>query len=59
MAGVIHWLFPSRRHVAIGLAAELGLVGLGLPLWIHLTLGVLLHLAVPLVAPRPRPFVGR
>ena len=49
MARVSHWLFPSRKQVAIGLAADAGLAALGLPLWLHLALGVALHLAFHLV----------
>jgi hypothetical protein len=44
MARVIHWLFASRRHVAISLAADAGLAIFGLPLRIHLAAGVLIHL---------------
>lgn len=46
---VIHWLFPSRRQVAVGVAAELGLAILGLPLWVHLALGAALHVVIHLV----------
>lgn len=49
MARVTHWLFPSRRLVAISLAADTGLAVLGLPLWMHLVLGAMLHLTVHLV----------
>jgi len=35
MAQVIHWLLPSRRQVAVGLVAHVGLAILGLPLWVH------------------------
>jgi hypothetical protein len=49
IARVIHWLFPSRRQVAISLAAHGVLAVLGLPLWIHLALGAVFHMAVHLV----------
>jgi len=45
MARVIHWLFPSRRHVAITPAADTALTLLGLPLWMHLALTVVFHVA--------------
>jgi hypothetical protein len=48
-AQVIHFLFPSRRQVAISLASDIGLAVLGLPLWMHLALGVVLHSAIHLV----------
>jgi hypothetical protein len=51
-ARVIHWLFPSRKQVAVSLAADVGLAVLGLPLWMHLALGVALHLTFHLVARR-------
>jgi hypothetical protein len=43
---VIHWFFPSRRQLAVSLAAEIGLASLGLPLWSHFILGLVIHLAV-------------
>lgn len=46
VARVIHWLIPSRRQVAISLASDVGLVALGLPLWAHLILALVIHLAV-------------
>ena len=49
MARVIHWLFPSRRQVAISVAVDAGLAVLGLPLWMHLAIGVVLHAIVHLV----------
>ena len=49
MARVIHWVFPSRKQVAISLAADAALAALGLPLWMHLALGVALHLTFHLV----------
>ena len=52
MARVIHWLFPSRRQVAISLVADLGLTALGLPLWMHLALSVTLHAAVHMAGRR-------
>ncbi len=45
-ARIIHWLIPSRRQVAIGLAADVALLTLGLPLWIHLAAAVVIHLAL-------------
>jgi hypothetical protein len=48
-ARVTHWIVPSRRQVAIGLAVDAGLTVLGLPLWVHLILGVVLHLMIHLV----------
>ena len=48
-ARVIHWLFPSRKQVAVSLAADAALSALRLPLWVHLTLGVVLHLTFHLV----------
>jgi hypothetical protein len=48
MARVIRWLFPSRRQVAFSLAADVGFVALGLPLWMHLAIGLVLHLALHL-----------
>ena len=52
MARVIHWLFPSRREVAISLAVDAVVTILGLPLWMHLALGLMLHAAVRLVGRR-------
>jgi hypothetical protein len=49
MARAIHWFFPSRRQVAISLAADAVLAVLGLPLWMHLALGLLIHLVVALL----------
>lgn len=46
VARAIHWLFPSREHLAITIAVEVALAASGLPLWAHLLLGVLLHLIV-------------
>ena len=46
MARVIHWLFPSRKQVAISLVADVGLAILGLPLWMHLALGAMIHFAL-------------
>jgi len=51
VARVVHWLFPFRRQVAIGLVTEVTLAILGIPLWLHLALGVLLHIAVHLLEP--------
>jgi hypothetical protein len=48
-ARVIHWIFPSRQQVAISLTAEVGLTALGFRLWMHLALGMVLHLAIHLV----------
>ena len=48
-ARVIHWLFPSRWEVAIGFAADLSLMALGLPPWLHLALSVVIHAAAHLV----------
>jgi hypothetical protein len=45
MPAVIHWLIPSRRQVAISVPADVVLAVLGLPLWVHLILGVVIHLA--------------
>jgi hypothetical protein len=45
-ARAIHWLFPSRQHLAITIAIEIGLTACGIPLWAHLLLGVLLHLVL-------------
>ena len=57
MARVFHWLFPSRKQVAVSLATDVGLALLGLPLWMHLAVGAVLHLAFRLVKrpSRPRP----
>ena len=52
MARVIHWLFPSRTQVAISLGTDAVLAVLGLPLWMHLALGIVLHVALHIV-PRP------
>jgi len=49
MARVIHWLFPSRKQIAMSLTADAALAALGLPLWMHLALGVALHLTFHLV----------
>ena len=49
MARIIHWLFPSRKQVAISFTADAVLAVLGFPLWMHLTLGVALHLTLHLV----------
>ena len=43
-ASAIHWLFPSREHLAITIAIEMALTVLGVPLWAHLLLGALAHL---------------
>jgi hypothetical protein len=50
---VIHWLFPSRREVAIGLVVDLGLTALGLPLWLHVAVSVAVHAAVHVVGRHP------
>ena len=49
MARVVHWIFPSRNQIVISLAADTSLAVLGLPLWMHLALGVALHLTFYLV----------
>jgi hypothetical protein len=37
-----HWLYPSHRQVALIVRAD----PLGLPLWVHLPLGLLFHLVL-------------
>lgn len=49
MARAIQWPFPSRRQVAVSLAADLGIAILGLPFWMHLALSVAVHTAAHLV----------
>ena len=40
-ASVIHWLVPSREHLAITIAVAIVMAPLGLPLWAHLLFEVL------------------
>jgi hypothetical protein len=49
-ARVLHWLFPSRTIAAITLTVEIGLTALGLPLWAHVLVAVLLHLLAGVAA---------
>ncbi|MGK2957013.1 MAG: hypothetical protein ACSLFB_01130 [Acidimicrobiales bacterium] len=43
-----HWIYPAHREVALIVMIEVGLTILGLPLWEHVALGVVLHLTVSL-----------
>lgn len=52
-ARAIHWLLPSRQLVVLSLVADIGLVVLRLPVWVHLLLIVVPHLLVHLAGRRP------
>jgi hypothetical protein len=43
---VLHWLFPSRRAVLAAAAVEVAASLIGLPLPLHLLVGVAAHLAL-------------
>jgi len=45
-ARTIHWLFPSRTHLAITIAVEMALSALGLPRWMHIAAAIVIHLVL-------------